>query len=71
MSFFDKGGLFSQSGSQKVFSFSDGCQIVTFNLICAQFTVLVDDITVLLKMALLFRRNGTSGQRLFNVRKTV
>ena len=45
--------------------------LFAFNLICAQFTVPVDAITVLLKTALPFRRNGTSGQLLFNVHETV
>ena len=46
-------------------------RLFAFNLICAQSTVPVDAITVLLKRALPFCRNGMSAQRLFNVRKAV
>ena len=56
------GNLLSQSGSltNSYSSFSSAVAgLFAFNLICAQFTVPVDAITVLLKTALQFRRNGT------------
>ena len=45
--------------------------LFAFHLICAQFTVPVDAITVLLKTVLPFCRNGTSFQRPCNVCEVV
>ena len=71
---FDRVVYFLGSGSltNSYYSFSSAVAgLFAFNLICAQFTVPIDAITVLLRTALPFRRNGTSSERLCNLRDVV
>ena len=61
-----------QASTNSYYSFSSAVAgLFAFNLICTQFTVPVDAITVLLKTALPFRRNGTSFERPCNLHKVV